>query len=139
MVPPKEGDMSIMDKVKGAMNTVTGGGATVTLEQSGKFSAGESIKVKVTAASTGAELKANGVYVDLRGKTKSAVGQVAGNVVAQATFDFRIAEDFVLPPKETKMFEGAFTVPNIDPELDWEIRARIDAFGNDPDSGFVDI
>ena len=131
--------MSIVDKMKGALNSVTGGAATVTLAHTGKFSAGESINVKIGATSTGGEVKANGVYIDLRGKAKNVVGQVAGNVVASAGHDFRIAEGFTLPPKETKTFEGAFTVPNIDPDLDWEIRARIDAFGNDPDSGFKDI
>jgi hypothetical protein len=131
--------MSIVDKMKGALSSVTGGGATLTLEHTGKFSAGESIVVKISATSTGGEVKVNGVYIDLRGKPRHAVGQVAGNLVASGSHDFRIAEGFTLPPKETKLFEGAFTVPNIDPELDWEIRARIDTFGNDPDSGFKDI
>jgi hypothetical protein len=131
--------MSIMDKVKGALDKVTGGGATVTIEHTGKFATGEKLAVKVTATSTGGELKANAVFVDLRGRGKGVVGQVAGNVIADATFDFRIAEGFVLPPKETKTFAGEITVPTLDPELDWEIRARIDAPGNDPDSGFADI
>jgi hypothetical protein len=131
--------MSIMDKVKGALDKVTGGGAKVTLEHTGKFAAGEKLAVKITATSTGGELKTNGVYVDLRGRGKSIVGQVAGNVVASANHDFKVAEAFVLPPKETKEFTGEITIPQIDANLDWEIRARLDATGNDPDSGFVDI
>ena len=131
--------MSIMDKVKGAMDSVTGGGATVTLEHTGTFAAGQAIKVKLTAASTGREVKTKGVFVDLRGKGKSTVGQIAGKVVPTASHEFKIGEAFTLPPNETKLFEGEFTVPDIDANLDWEIRGRLDAFGNDPDSGWKDI
>jgi hypothetical protein len=132
--------MSIIDKMKGAMNSVTGGGATVTLEHSGTFKGGSTITVKVGATSTGAEVKSKGVYIDLRGKKKSTVGQVTGNVVAAANHEFKIGEDFTLAAKESKQFEALVQIPaDIDPELDWEIRARIDTFGNDPDSGFKDI
>lgn len=131
--------MSIMDKMKGALDKVTGGGAKVTIEHKGKFAAGETLSVKVTATSTGAELKCNGVYVDLRGRGKSLVGQVAGTVHATANHEFKIAEAFVLPPKETKTFDANVVLPQLDANLDWEIRGRIDAPGNDPDSGFADI
>jgi hypothetical protein len=132
--------MSIMDKVKGAMNTVTGGGATVTLEHTGTFKAGGTITVKVGATSTGGEVKSKGVYVDLRGRKKDTVGQIAGNVVAAATHEFKVAEEFTLAAKETKLFESIVQIPaDINADLDWEIRGRIDTFGNDPDSGFKDI
>ena len=131
--------MSILDKMKGAMDSVTGGSAEVTLEHAGTFSAGQTIKVTVTAISTGREVKAKGAFIDLRGRGKSAVGQVAGAVVATASHTFKIADGFTLPPHEGTTIEGEFTVPSIDPELDWEIRGRLETFGNDPDSGFKDI
>jgi hypothetical protein len=131
--------MSIIDKMKGAMDSITGGAAEVTLEHAGTFSEGQTIKVKVTAVSTGGEVKAKGAYIDLRGRGKGAVGQVTGAVVASASHTFKIADDFTLPPYEGTSIEGEFTVPAIDAALDWEIRGRLDTFGNDPDSGFKDI
>ena len=131
--------MSIIDKMKGAMDSVTGGAAEVVLEHSGTFATGQVIKVKVTATSTGREVKAKGAFIDLRGRKKSAVGQVTGAVVATASHEFKIADGFLLPPHEGTAIDGEFTVPEIDPELDWEIRGRLDTFGNDPDSGFKDI
>src|SRR5262245_2207534 len=99
-------DMSILDKMKGAMDSITGGGAEVTLEHTGTFAAGQVIKVKVTVLSTGGEVKAKGVYVDLRGRGKSAVGQVTGAVVATASHEFKLADGFTLPPHEGTAIEG---------------------------------
>jgi hypothetical protein len=132
--------MSIIDKMKGAMNTVTGGGATVTLEHTGAFKAGATITVKISATSTGGEIKSKGVYVDLRGRKKDTVGQIAGSVVAAASHEFKVGDEFTLAAKETKLFESLVQIPSdINPDLDWEIRGRIETFGNDPDSGFKDI
>lgn len=131
--------MGIVDLMKGAVDSVTGGGAEVTLEHSGTFAAGQVIKVKVIAMSTGNDIKVKGAYIDLRGRGKSAVGQATGAVVATASHAFQIAEGFTLPAHDATAIEGEVTVPDIDPALDWEIRARLETFGNDPDSGFKDI
>jgi hypothetical protein len=131
--------MSILDKVKGAVSAVTGGGAEVKLEHTGSFAAGGSLSVKVSATAKN-ELKINGVYVDLQGKGKSTIGQVTGTVLANKSHAFKIAEGCTLAAGESKTFEGTVTVPaDLDANLDWEIRGRLDAFGNDPDSGFKDI
>jgi 1,4-dihydroxy-2-naphthoyl-CoA synthase len=111
----------------------------VQLEHTGTFAAGQTIKVKVTATSTGRDVKTEGVFIDLRGRGKSVIGQVAGNVVASASHSFKIADALTLAAAESRVFEGEVQVPVIDPGLDWEIRARLETFGNDPDSGFVDI
>jgi hypothetical protein len=131
--------MGIIDNLKGAIDSVTGGGAEITLEHSGTFAAGQVIKVKVIAVSTGNEVKAKGVFIDLRGRGKNTVGQVTGAVVAAASHEFRIADGFSLPPHEATAVDGEITIPEIDPALDWEIRGRLETFGNDPDSGFKDI
>jgi hypothetical protein len=132
--------MSILDKVKGAVSAVTGGAATVTLEHTGSFAAGGTLQVKVSATAKGNEVKVNGVYVDLQGKGKSTIGQVTGAVLANKTHALKIAEGCTLAANESKTFEGTITVPaDLDANLDWEIRGRLDTFGNDPDSGFKDI
>jgi hypothetical protein len=65
---------------------------------------------------------------------------------SKATYDhaFQIAPAFVLGPNETKVFEGSFQMPAVlQPsftgayaEHKWEIRGRVEALGNDPDSGW---
>jgi hypothetical protein len=60
---------------------------------------------------------------------------------------FQINGDLVLPPNETKFFEGTVTLPpTAQPsfrgtyaEHKWEIRGRLEAFGNDPDSGWLPL
>lgn len=136
--------MSIIDKIgdkmKGALHSVTGGAAEVALVYEGKFEPGSTLKCKVTATSTGPAFKATGVFVDMRGKKKNLVGQVAGNVIATRDHTIQIFDDFELAAKESRAFDGEVQVPSdIDPELDWEIRGRVEAFGNDPDSGFKDV
>jgi hypothetical protein len=49
---------------------------------------------------------------------------------------------FVLQPNETKVFEATIQLPMGQPSYngqvrhEWKVRGRLDAFGNDPDSGF---
>lgn len=121
--------MSIIDKIgdkmKGALHSVTGGAAEVALVYEGTFAPGSTLKCKVTATSTGSPFKATGVFVDMRGKKKHIVGQVAGNVIASRDHTIQIFDDFELGAKESRAFDGEVEVPaDIDPELDWEIRGR---------------
>ena len=67
--------------------------------------------------------------------------------VSKTSFEqeFSIAPALVLPPSETKFFEGTVQLPpTAQPsfqgrytEHKWEIRGRLEAFGNDPDSGWL--
>jgi hypothetical protein len=56
-----------------------------------------------------------------------------------------IAPAFVLQPNERKEFEADIQLPHGQPtyrggvQHDWQIRGRLEAFGNDPDSGFKTI
>lgn len=154
--------MGFMDKLKAAASAVTGGAATVTIAYEPQVAySGDTIRVRVTASSTGQEVKSKGVFVDLQGREeiripRSAVSGMAATKGGQtwsgdvhtwkATHEqsFQIAPDLVLAPNETKQFEGSVQLPpGLQPsyrgayaEHKWEIRGRLEAFGNDPDSGW---
>jgi sporulation-control protein spo0M len=142
--------MGFFDKLKGMVNAVTGGAAKVTIQlQQACVFPGESVGVKITATSTGAEVKSKGVYVDVHAEervsfrddeTKQEINR------AKTTTDqtIQIAPAFVLAPNETKTFEGSFQMPaDVLPTFNGslaqhvcQVRGRIEAFGNDPDSGY---
>lgn len=145
--------MGFMDKLKGAMNAVTGNAAKVTLEFDPQVAcAGDKIRVKVSATSTGGEVKSKGVFIDLRGAEevhvkKSATNGLSNDLsVSETTFEqaFEIAPALTVGANETKLFEGVVEIPataaaSYDGKLAkhvWQIRARLEALGNDPDSGF---
>jgi hypothetical protein len=148
----KEVMMGLLDKLKGAVQAVTGGAAKVTIEFSPSFLyPGDQVQVKITATSAGAEVKSKGAFVDLRGweevKVKNTGPNQSGfSTTSSSTHDkaIQISGDFVLAPNETKTFEGQVQVPNgLQPTYNgpnakhqWEIRGRIEAWGNDPDSGY---
>jgi len=140
--------MGFLDKVKSAGTAMTGGAAKVSIEYPHQpVRPGESIQVKVTVVSMGKEVKSGGVFVDLHAEENGQVkckhcGQmvpVHGETVKQA---IPVAPAFVLQPNETKVVETAIQIPMGQPTYngqvrhDWKIRGRLDAFGNDPDSGF---
>ncbi len=148
--------MGFMDKIKGAVNAVTGGAAKVTLDvEPRSASPGDTVKVKVTATSSGAEVKSKGVYVDLAGEEsvrlpKGTVANVTEVITASKTTfsqEVKLAGDFVLKANETKAWEGTVPSPReVKPSYagaftnhEWNIRGLIEAFGNDPDSGFQSI
>jgi hypothetical protein len=148
--------MGFFDKLKGAVNAVTGGGAKITLElgATGAYP-GQQLRVRVTAVSTGAEVTSKGAFVDLMAVEqirvpKSAVQNLQQDIsVNNTTFqqEIQIAPEFKLAAGETKYFEAVITIPpTAQPSYDgpqadhgWAIRGRIDTFGNDPDSGYQPI
>jgi hypothetical protein len=147
--------MGFFDKLKSAAQAVTGGAAKVTIEyQPQVVMGGESISVKITCTSTGSEVKSKGVFVDIRGLEVINVDKNTANTdhgvhASKNTFEqaFQVAPELVLPPNETKLFEGSVTLPpTAQPsfhgtyaEHKWEIRARLEALGNDPDSGWLPL
>ncbi len=142
--------MGFFDKLKSAVNAVTGGAATVTIQlRQACVVPGDSVSVKITATSTGAEVKSKGAYIDVFAEervslkdesTKETINRTKTTV--QQTI--QIAPAFVLAPNESKTFEGEFQFPaNALPTFAGsicqhvcQIRGRIEAFGNDPDSGY---
>lgn len=146
--------MGFLDKLKGAVNAVTGGAAKVTLEYEPKeVSAGQTVKVRLTATSTGGELKSKGAFIDLianevvvipKGTTEKLTEELKVEKQVVDT-NFQVAPAFVLAAGQTSFCEGTFQVPaGAQPsfngaftKLEWQIRGRIEAFGNDPDTGFL--
>jgi len=148
--------MGFLDKLKGAVNAVTGGSAKVTMDfQPATAFPGDAVLAKISVQSTGAEVKSKGVFVDLLGtehvniKHNAATGVNQDVNVSKPSVEqsFQLAPDFVLAANETKLFEGTITLPsNLQPSYqgpfarhEWTIRGRVEAFGNDPDSGFKPI
>ncbi len=152
--------MGLFDKIKGAIKAVTGGAAKVTIEYPQTLlQPNVPMRVRVTATSTGAEVKSGGCFIDVVGSeviqindaTATGHGIQPGQHVdiheSNETFKqaFQIAPAFVLAPNETKVFEGAFQLPpGVQPSFQgkhtthqWTLRGRIEAFGNDPDSGYL--
>lgn len=146
--------MGFFDKLKGAVNFVTGGAAKVVIEYHPPLNfPGEPVQVRVTVTSTGPAIQATGVYVDVQANEQLSIGaNVLGNnnphiSHTKQTYNhaFQIAGAFQLGPNESKMFEGHFVLPaNAQPtydgplaDHDWGMRGRVEMSGNDPDSGFV--
>ncbi|MDH4122597.1 MAG: hypothetical protein OEV21_00715 [Thermoplasmata archaeon] len=140
--------MGLLDKMKSVGTAMTGGAAKVSLEYPHQvMKVGDSIPVKVTVVSTGKEVKSGGVFVDVHafesGQVKckhcGQMATVSNQTVKQA---ISIAPAFVLQPNETKVFESTIQIPmgqstyNGQVRHEWKIRGRLDAFGNDPDSGY---
>ncbi|HUW42694.1 MAG TPA: hypothetical protein VMW02_00495 [Thermoplasmata archaeon] len=143
--------MGLLDKMKAAGGAVAGTSARVSIEYPLQpMKTGDSINVKVTVVSTGREVKSGGVFVDIHAMEGGQVkckhcGQmipVQAETVKQA---IPIGPAFVLQPNETKVFEANIQIPSGQPSYsgqirhEWKIRGRLDAFGNDPDSGFKTI
>ncbi len=136
---------NVKNKIKQVADSVTGHAATVALETSGKFSEGEIITTKVTITSTGNAVSSKGVFVDLLGQDDPSENLVekAREFVTRDTdplHEIAVGEGFELAAGETKVVSGQFTVPGgLDPARVWFVRARVQTFGNDPNSDYVRI
>jgi sporulation-control protein spo0M len=143
--------MGFLDKVKGALNAVTGGAARVQFTYGPQVMfPGEPVKLGVTATSTGQEVQSKGLFVDLAATELVDFRDASDTHVRyqEQTFyrEIQVAPAFVLAPGQSRQFDVVFLLP---PEArpsftgklsrnQWQIRARVEAFGNDPDSGWID-
>jgi hypothetical protein len=144
--------MGFLDKLKGAMQAVTGGAAKLSFEELPPILfPGEPSRFRLSATSAGAEVKSQGVFVDLL-MTETAKFTDKNNAAVEHSEQvfargFQVAPAFVLAPGETKVFEFTFAPPeDCRPTYDgklmknrWQLQGRIEAAGNDPDTGFTDI
>lgn len=143
--------MGFLDKMKGVGSAMTGGAARVSIEYNHQpISTGGSLPVKVTVVSMGKEVKSSGVFVDIEAVEHGNVkckhcGQmtpVKNETIKQA---IPVGPAMVLQPNETKVFEATIQIPMGQPSYngnishEWKIRGRLEAFGNDPDSGFQSL
>jgi len=147
--------MGFFDKLKGAVNFVTGGGAKVSVEwQPALAFPGEPLSVRVTVVSTGGPISASGVFLDFAAHEQLNIPEGSlGNQNASINHTKQTLSQtvplggaFQLAPNETKLFEGRVNIPQGQPtydgpfaDHDWGIRARVEMSGNDPDSGFQKI
>lgn len=151
--------MGLFDKLKGALNAVTGGAAKVTIELAEDrgigfvvIYPGEAVWAKVTATSTGGEVRSKGAFIDVRAVEEAVFRdpQSKEETTQSETMlesSFQIGTDFVLGPNQTEVFTGTFVLPStVPPSYEGRIvrtrcfvRGRIEAFGNDPDSGYVPV
>lgn len=148
--------MGFFDKIKNAVNKITGGGATVTIAITGD-KLDQPIKVDITAVVKDAPLEISKVY--LRVKSAELVSipkkELPGD---NQNFDLNLekemykVEEFVvaqaqtLEAKQTYNWSYEITLkPNLNPRPtyigqyvshEWLFYAGLDAKGNDPDSGW---
>ncbi|HKZ49003.1 MAG TPA: sporulation protein [Thermoplasmata archaeon] len=153
--------MGILDKLKTATNVVSGGGAKVSIEYpTHTVFPGEPVQVRVTVMSSGGEVKSKGIYADLVceevvstqekvtcQRCRNSWDAPVNNTKNVANQSYPLAPAFVLAAGETRTFEGTLQVPGGSPpsftgpsvRYEWKIRGRLEAFGNDPDSGFQSL
>jgi sporulation-control protein spo0M len=143
--------VGIFDKVKGALNAVTGGAAKVQfLFGPPIMFPGEQVEVGLSAASTGQAVQSKGVFIDLSATELVDFKDGSGNHVRyqEQTFyrEIQVAPAFTLGPGESRQFQVVFLLPvEARPSFagklsrnQWQIRGRVEAFGNDPDTGWID-
>jgi hypothetical protein len=140
--------MGFLDKMASAVGPLTGGSAVVDIAYPRQpMNHRDWIRVKVYVTSTGGEVKTNGVFVDVMATEEGTVSGwgtwVKNTLVNQA---YALSGPFVLPAGGSHEVEGDVQIPqgpstNRSRQMShlWYIRGRLDAFGNDPDSGYKEI
>ena len=148
--------MGFFDKLKSAAQSITGGAAKVYVECE-QVTPGMPAKVWVRAQAE-SDLKINSVYLLVRAREYAELrdvdyqdGRTRSEVVrgSEQTYDTRIeiAGGQQLEAGQEYTWEGELTLPaEVNPTFrgriishTWEIQAGLDAFGNDPDSGWKEI
>jgi hypothetical protein len=143
--------MGFFDALKGAVSTLTGAGAKVSIDVQGPLVIGERVPVRVVVTSTGAAIESRGVFVDLLAtETIDVPSNVSGRnpsvTATRSTLsqELPISGPFVLAAGATQSVEGVITIPSGAQATyrgdwarhEWQVRGRLEALGNDPDSGY---
>lgn len=144
--------MGFLDKLKGAVHAVTGGAATVEITYPDRVTAGAAVPVKVTVTSKGAEIKSKGVFVDFEGEERISISKKDDSKLAEdyhrsvghSKQEFQLCGEFVLGAGESKTLDGSITLAaTLQPSFEgrhaknlYQVRGRLEAKGNDPDSGW---
>lgn len=151
--------MGFFDKIKSIKNVITGGAAEVFIE-TGPLVFGEPFDVTVKAHVDDADLKASRVYLEIQGCEEIEVPDTdvvyesdgeehRRTEIVRASYitldlDITIAEDQELEGGETYEWTTTIELPeDAQPTYSgrfsdhrYMIRASLDCFGNDPDSGW---
>ncbi len=157
--------MGFMDKLKSMKNAVTGGAAKVYVEFDGDAVRGEPFTVRVKAVIDSAPVKIDKVYLEVKGEEEVEIsgvpvardtdgdGDVDGSVETVSrshdnfSHTYNIGGPKELAANETYEWEVEIEIPvTCLPSFqshfchqDYRLFAGLDAFGNDPDSGWVDF
>jgi sporulation-control protein spo0M len=139
--------MSFLDSLKKAASVVTGGAAKVTLTVGNSAAVqGQVLPVVVGVVSTGAEVKHEGVYVDLVGietiTAKLPTGQEVSSQKESVKQSFKIAAAGTIAANQGQHAVGEIAVPaNLPPTYqgvfakhEITLVARVDMAGSDPSS-----
>ncbi|PKN54661.1 MAG: hypothetical protein CVU56_25390 [Deltaproteobacteria bacterium HGW-Deltaproteobacteria-14] len=131
------------DAAKGMTDVVTGKGAEVTLAYQGALAPGGNVAITLTVKSTGKAVKASGAVIDLYGEDDpdENVLEKARELVMRdkgPKHALPLSGEFVVEAGQTKVIKGHVTLPaELSKDLTWMIRGRVEAFGNDPDTGWM--
>lgn len=150
--------MGLWDTVKGAVRTMTGGSAKVTIEVS-EITLAQPFRVRVTALAE-ADVEVSSVYLKFRaiehaevrdvdydyGDGSQRIEYVEGSYTTYSE-KFEIAPKMKLTQGQTHSWDAELTLPEAaNPTFDghiishqWTVMAALDCFGNDPDSGWQTI
>ncbi|MEL6343741.1 MAG: hypothetical protein AAFV53_11460 [Myxococcota bacterium] len=159
--------MGFFDAIKSIGRAITGGGAKVHVDI-GQATVNQPIQVRVKVQVADADIDISNVYllvqaheevrIDNNGLTLSlgervrdllADGYINGITHRYQTADFRvnISGPTTLKANESYTFDGTVQLPaGARPSYNgqtcdhvWTIQAGLDAFGNDPDSGWINF
>lgn len=131
------------DATKGMTDAVTGKGAEVSLAYKGQLQPGGELDVTLTVKSTGRAVKANGAFIDFYGEddpNENAVEKARELIMREKgpKHALRLSGEFTVKPGQTKVIEATVTLPDpLSADFTWMVRGRVDAFGNDPDTGWM--
>lgn len=149
--------MGLFDKIKNVKNAITGGGAEVTVEV-GEVSPDGDLPIRITALAK-ADVKAKRVYVQVQSIEAAIVEdidvyrdgravreQVEGQMITQ-DIHVDIAGECEIANGATEVWEGSIELPEDGApsfyghiiKHTWHIKAGLDTFGNDPDSGWIEF
>ena len=133
--------MGIVDALKGMVHAVTGKAADIELKKyHGKLAPEAMIFVRVVVTAN-RHLTSDGVFVDMHGEDdleENVVQKLAEVFKPDPELTYRVSKPFELQAGESKTFENVVGLPaSFDTKRTWLIRARVEAFGNDPDTGFM--
>jgi len=149
--------MGLMDKLKAVKSNLTGDWASVTI-QFDPVGRGETMNVTTDVAVKDKEISVDGIVIEVRCAEKidipnATVFESNGSNAAtgRATSDQEVVEKKVsvsgpvtLAAGSTTTYTGSIEVPkNAPPTMqgryaryEWQVRARLEMKGNDPDSGW---
>ncbi|MEH0155918.1 hypothetical protein V6R21_17360 [Limibacter armeniacum] len=154
--------MGFFDKLKAVKNMVTGGAAEVvaSIEHDGELSVGEPFNIKVQALTKDADLKIGKVYLKLRavehieaegieveyeGGEREVEHEIVKKTVETYNHEILVDGPQTMEANETYEWNVEVTIPEkcngtyngVHAEHRWMFFVGLDAFGNDPDSGWI--